>query len=209
MKQTAQGMMQRSEILELIRRYYPEGSERYKILVQHGEDVASLALEIAQSRPDLGLDVDFLYEASLLHDIGIYLTDAPGIDCHGCEAYIRHGYLGAELLRGLGLVRHAHVAERHTGAGLTAEDIRSQGLDLPEGIYMPQTPEEEVICYADKFYSKTKLGKRKTLERVRASMSRHGAEAVARFDCLHRKYGISGDDTLLLSCVSPGLARDL
>lgn len=180
--------MDREEILHIIQQYYPEDSERYHILVQHGEDVASLALEIAETRPELGIDTAFVYEACLLHDIGIYLTNAPGIDCHGTEDYIRHGYLGAELLRLLGLPRHAFVAERHTGAGLTAEDIERQGIDLPPGIYTPQTAEEELICYADKFYSKTKLGKRKPLDKVRNSMVRHGVEALARFEELHSKY---------------------
>lgn len=180
--------MQREEILDIIRRFYPTDSQRYHILVRHGEDVASLAQEIAQAHPQLDIDETFVYEASLLHDIGIFLTNAPGIDCHGNEAYIRHGYLGAELLRSLGLPRHALVAERHTGAGITAEDIVRQGIDLPPGIYTPQSIEEELICYADKFYSKTKLSQRKPLNKVLSSMARHGEEAVLRFKALHRKF---------------------
>lgn len=172
------------DILSIIKQYYPEDSERYRILVAHGEDVAGLALEIAEAHPEWSLDKTFLYEAAMLHDIGIYLTDAPGIDCHGTEPYIKHGYLGAELLRSIGLPRHAFVAERHTGSGLTAEQIALRGIDLPEGIYTPQTKEERVICYADKFYSKTKLGKRKPLDKVRASLLRHGSDALARFDAL-------------------------
>lgn len=174
---------------EIIRVYYPIERESYHILTQHGEDVASLALEIAERYPGLGLDRRFLYEAALLHDIGIYLTDAPGIDCHGTEPYIKHGYLGAEILRSLGLETHAHVAERHTGAGLRWEELRAKGIDLPEGIYSPQTPEEEVICYADKFYSKTKLGQRKPLDKVRRSMLRHGEDSLERFEALYARYG--------------------
>lgn len=176
--------------LAIIAQHYPTDSQRYHILVAHGKDVASLALEIAERKPELGLDKDFLYEAALLHDIGIFLTDAPGIDCYGTEPYIKHGFLGAELLRRLNLPRHAHVAERHTGSGLSLEDIQRQDLDLPEGIYMPQTAEEEVICYADKFYSKTKLGQRKTYERVRLSLAKYGAESLERLERLHRLYGL-------------------
>lgn len=182
------------EPYEIIRAYYPTESERYHILTQHGEDVASLALEIAEQHPELGLDKGFLYEAALLHDIGIYLTDAEGIDCHGSEPYIKHGYLGAEILRQHGLEAHARVAERHTGAGLRWEELRAKGIDVPEGIYSPQTPEEEVICYADKFYSKTKLGQRKALEKVRRSMLRHGEESLARFEALHSRYGLPERD---------------
>lgn len=175
-----------TNVLDIIQNYYPQERRCYSILLQHSQEVAELALEIAERRPDLCLDLEFVYEGAMLHDIGIYLTHAPEIDCHGTEPYIRHGYLGAELLRGLGLPRHAHVAERHTGAGLTAEDIKARGIDLPEGIYTPQTLEERLICYADKFYSKTQLGKRKSLDQVRQSFLRRGTDALARFEALHQ-----------------------
>lgn len=178
------------QIEALIGQYYAEGREARRILCAHGHDVASLALEIARAHPALRADEAFLLEASMLHDIGIYLTHAPAIDCHGTEPYIRHGYLGAELLRAHGLPRHAWVAERHTGSGLTMAEIRQRGIDLPEGIYMPQSIEERIICYADKFYSKTKLGERKSLSRVRAGLEKHGAEALARFDELHRAFAL-------------------
>lgn len=172
-------------VLELIDRYYPEGDPAREILLRHSMDVAGLALEICQRHSALGADEVFVLEASLLHDIGIYLTHAPGIECHGSEPYIRHGYLGAELLRRHGLPRHALVAERHTGSGLTMAEVRDQGIDLPEGVYLPQSIEERIICYADKFFSKTKLGRRKELERVRSGMSKYGEAALARFDELH------------------------
>lgn len=175
--------------LTIIDRYYPEGTERRAILIAHGVDVATLALELAEAHPELAIDRRFVYEAAMLHDIGIYLTDAEGIDCHGSEPYIRHGYLGAELLRSLGLPRHAHVAERHTGAGLTMQELRDKGVDLPEGVYMPETVEERLICYADKFYSKTRLGRRKELDKVRLSLLRHGPASLERFDALASEFG--------------------
>lgn len=182
--------MQTLDCEAIIAQYYPRESLRYRILLAHGRDVASLALEIAERKPSLGLDRQFLYEAALLHDIGIFLTDAPGIDCHGSEPYIKHGYLGAELLRRHKLPYHANVAERHTGSGLSPEDLQRQNIELPEGIYTPQTAEEEVICYADKFYSKTKLGQRKSYERVRLSLAKYGAESLERFERLHQIYGL-------------------
>lgn len=174
--------------LQIIRKYYDEETERYQILLQHGEDVASLALEIAERHPELSLDRTFIYEAALLHDIGIFLTDAPGIDCYGTEPYIKHGFLGAELLRREGLDLHARVAERHTGAGLTYEELRARGVDVPPSIYSPQTLEEKLICYADKFYSKTKLGRRKSLDKVMASLAKHGEESARRFEALHQLF---------------------
>lgn len=176
--------------MELIDRYYPEGSPARDILIAHSRDVATMALEIIAQHPELGADATFVEEAAWLHDLGVFMTDAPGIGCHGDEPYIRHGYMGAELLRAHGLLRHAHVAERHTGSGLEMAEIRARGIDLPEGIYMPQSVEERIVCYADKFYSKSHPGQRKPLDRVRASMLRHGAAALARFERLHSELGL-------------------
>ena len=168
--------------LALINRYYTEGSPLHTVLLQHSLDVTELALELVDAHPELPLDRAFVEEAAMLHDIGIFLTE-------GDQPYILHGYLGAELLRREGYPRHAQVAERHTGSGLLWSEIQQRGIALPEGIYVPVTLEEELICYADKFFSKTKLGQRKTLEKVRSGFSKHGEAALARFDFLHEKFG--------------------
>lgn len=175
--------------LELIHRYYPEGSDIERVLRMHSEDVTGLALELADRHPEMELDRAFIAEAAMLHDIGIFKTNAPDIYCTGEAPYILHGYLGAELLRELGLPRHAFVAERHTGSGLTDEEIRVREIGLPPGIYTPQSLEEKLICYADKFYSKTKLGQRKSLEKVRSGFAKHGDDALRRFDALHELFG--------------------
>lgn len=175
--------------IDIIECYYDTSSQAYSILVAHSRDVCQLSVEIAERHPELSADIDFVREAAMLHDIGIFLTDAPGIGCHGSEPYIRHGYLGAELLRSLGYPRHALVAERHTGAGLTMDEIRARGINLPEGIYSPVSIEEKIVCYADKFFSKTKLGRRKDLQSVRLGLLKHGSEALERFDALQREIG--------------------
>ena len=84
---------------ELIDKYYPEADELKHILLTHSRSVADKALWIADNHPELSLDRDFLYEAAMLHDIGIFLTDADGICCFGDKPYICHGYLGADLVR--------------------------------------------------------------------------------------------------------------
>ena len=117
----------------------------------------------------------------MLHDIGIIRCDAPGIQCFGSEPYICHGRLGAEMLRKEGFPRHARVCERHTGAGITREQIINQHLPLPEQDFLPETMEEKVICYADKFFSKTHLDKEKTVEQAEQSLAKFGEEGVLRF----------------------------
>lgn len=175
---------------ELIDKYYPEGSRLRDIYLAHCRSVADLALEI-NSAHDLGLAPATVEEAAMLHDIGIFRCDAPGIECHGSEPYIRHGVIGADLLRKEGMSEEsARVAGRHTGAGLTHEDIISQNLPLdPDGNYMPETALERLICYADKFYSKSGDMRRKPLDKVIRSMERLSASTLDRFMTLHREFG--------------------
>lgn len=173
---------------KIIDKYYPEGSALRDIYLRHCRSVADLALKINSDRR-LGLDPEKVETVAMLHDIGIFLTDADGIQCFGTEPYIRHGILGAELLRREGFSEEiARIAERHTGAGITADEVRSMNLPLPEKDFMPETLIERLICYADKFYSKTRLDSAKSLDRVRQSMLRHSPETLARFDKLHKEF---------------------
>ena len=137
----------------IIDEYYPSENELRRILMVHSRQVADRCLLIASKHPELRLDKEFLEEAAMLHDIGIYRTNAPGIQCFGTEPYIRHGLIGGQILREKGWERHARVCERHTGTGLTAWDIEQQQLPLPHEDFMPEVLEEQVVCYADKFYS--------------------------------------------------------
>lgn len=174
---------------EFIDRHYESGSRLREVLIHHSRQVADKALAINASK-HLGLDPQQVETAAMLHDIGIFLTDAPGIECHGTEPYILHGVLGANLLRQEGAPEWAaRVAERHTGAGISAEDIANQGLPLPEGCYMPETMLEKLICYADKFYSKSGDMAEKSIDRVRAGMKRFGPDTVRRFELLHELFG--------------------
>ncbi len=178
--------------LEIIGRYYGDNPEARRILLSHGESVAGKAIAIAGAHPELGLDREFLYEAAMLHDIGIIGTDAPGLGCHGTRPYICHGVIGAAMLRAEGLERHARVCERHTGAGLTREEIVAQGLPLPLADFLPETLEERVICYADNFFSKSRLGVERPLERVEASIARHGVRGLERFRRWVEAFGQGG-----------------
>lgn len=164
----------------LIDKYYHDNAPLHHILLTHSTAVAEMAVNIVRRHPELGADEAFVREAAMLHDIGIFLTDAPSIHCFGKEPYIRHGLLGAELLRAEGLPLHARVAERHTGTGLTAETIRIQQLPLPPEDFSPESIEEQIICYADKFFSKSHLERVRTPEQTLLSLQKYGAEGIAR-----------------------------
>ena len=168
----------------VIDHFYKEDDALRHILLVHSRQVAGKALQIASRHPELQLDTDFLETAAMLHDIGIVRCDAPGIQCFGTEPYICHGRIGAEMLRNLlgqEAESIARVCERHTGAGLTEKDIVSQDLPLPHQDFLPETIAEQVICYADKFYSKSHLEREKTVEQAARSLAKFGSEGVERF----------------------------
>lgn len=166
----------------IIDKYYPEANELKHILVYHSECVARKALDMAARHPELELDVEFVREGALLHDIGIFKTNAPGIHCYGEAPYICHGTLGAEILRNEGLPRHALVCERHTGAGISLKAIEEQQLPIPHREMIPVSLEEQLICFADKFYSKSHLDEERSVERARKSLMKFGEEGLERFD---------------------------
>ena len=166
----------------IIYKYYPVANQLRDILLTHSSQVAKKALQVADTHPELHLDRQFLEEASMLHDIGIFLCDAPAIQCFGTHCYICHGYLGAELMRSEGYERHALVCERHTGAGLSLSQIEDQNLPVPHRDMLPLSMEEQVVCFADKFYSKTRLAEEKTVEQARKSLLKFGEEGIVRFD---------------------------
>lgn len=179
------------EPLEIIRRFYQPDTELWNTLIIHSESVARLALDIVKLHPELHADERFVYEGAMLHDIGIIRTNAPSINCLGSADYICHGTQGAQMLRELGLEQHARVSERHTGAGITADEVVALSLPIPVADYTPQTVEEQIICYADKFFSKSKkLDEQKSLEKAIKSVSKYGDAPYQRFMQMHQKFAI-------------------
>ena len=134
---------------DVLLKFYDEDSDLFKLLWHHSCQVAEMALDIASRFPEA--DQDFVYDASLLHDVGIIKTHAPSIFCNGDEPYIRHGILGAEMLRGIdaSMEPYARVCERHTGAGISAAEIERDNLPLPHRDMIPVTLEEKIVCYAE------------------------------------------------------------
>lgn len=174
--------------IAIINRYYKGQDELLALLLRHSRDVAGRALAIARLHPELRLDLPFIEEAAMLHDIGIVRTDAPGIHCHGTEPYICHGHIGAEILRAEGLPRHARVAERHTGTGLTRQMIEANSLPLPPHDFLPETLEEQLVCYADKFYSKSHPDRVRSLADTERSLAKFGEAGVRKFRAWERLF---------------------
>lgn len=170
------------QIEAIIAKYYDRGSRLWDILLTHSRCVAGLAVAVADGHPELGADVAFVREAALLHDVGIVRTSAPDIDCRGELPYICHGVMGRQMMDEEGLPRHALVCERHTGSGLTREYIERNKLPLPRRDMVPVSVEEKIVCYADKFYSKTNhLTVMKSFDRALRSVSKYGDDSARRF----------------------------
>ena len=140
--------------INIIEEFYAPKSLAFDLLIMHSSRVAEKAGSIALNVPHLNPDLKFIYEASMLHDIGIFLTDAPDLGCHGKYPYICHGWLGRSILEKKGFIKHALVCERHVGTGISAQEIKDNNLPLPERDMLPVSIEEQIICFADKFFSK-------------------------------------------------------
>jgi len=168
--------------ITIIEKCYKKGTALYDILISHSTDVMNKAVSVVEKHPELEADINFVKEASMLHDIGIFLTHAPSIKCYGTYDYICHGYLGREILDKLGYPEHGLVCERHTGTGLTLNQIISEKLPLPHRDMVPITTEEQIICFADCFYSKTRLGEEKSVDRIRKGITKHGEASLKQFN---------------------------
>lgn len=176
--------------LAILARHHDPAGELYGLLVTHSLLVTRKSLEIAdhylEAHPGTELDLRFIEEAALLHDIGIGRCDAPDIHCHGQAPYICHGIIGREILESEGLPSHALVCERHSGSGIGREEVEQENLPLPPRDYLPVTLEEKIICVADKFYSKSgrKLWREKSPSRIARGLAKWGEPTIRRWRAL-------------------------
>ncbi len=176
---------------EIIKKYYSPSSKAGSILVSHSKAVAKKALEIAENAKHLNPDIGFIEEASMLHDIGIFLVYSPDIGCYGKDPYVRHGILGKELLEKEGYKDYASVCERHLI--ITEKEIVENKLPLPERDMVPVSIEEEIITLADKFFSKgveKDVTYERSVEKAREVVSKFGEIKTRNFDYLLKKYNL-------------------
>lgn len=165
----------------IVTEFYRPGTRLYDIFMRHGEAVANRAVATAKKVPHLSPDIEFIRQAAWLHDIGIIFTRANGLDCHGEAPYVCHGVLGRKLLDDRGYPGHGLVCERHVGVGISKADIRRQQLPLPLREMRPVSIEEQIICYADKFYSKKRGDRPKSVQAIVKSLSAYGQDKTQIF----------------------------
>ena len=153
----------------------------------HTSAVLKIAKELAEKN---SLDVDWSVAepGALLHDIGV-LECVEEYHPRVVKPYLQHAILGALIVRVEGFPEAvAQIVERHIGVGISAEEIKTNHYPLPIIDYLPQTLEEKLICYADKFHSS---GRGFTSVEYRmAQYEKFGPGPVARFKALIEGFGI-------------------
>lgn len=162
------------------------------LVLTHCRIVSRVAEQLAEglaARDGRAVDLDLVRAGCLVHDVGVYRLYRP--DGHLDHAsYVRHGVLGHELLRDLG---HPEVlcrfASRHTGVGLTREDVVAQRLPIPVDDYTPRSVEEQLVAYADTFHSKTDPPTFVSPDTYARRIARFGSDKVDRFAVLRGRFG--------------------
>ena len=159
-----------------------------QVVYAHCEIVARVAGQLLD-HGSLELDADLVRAGALLHDIGVYqLYGADGRLDHA--RYLRHGVLGHQLLTAEGLPEAlCRFCSRHTGMGLSRDDIRRQRLPLPPGEYLAETGEEQLVMYADKFHSKTDPPVFLTADTYASAVRRFGSGKEAAFAAMRARFG--------------------
>jgi len=109
-------------------------------VVAHSIVVSQLALSFAE-RVTVAVDRELVQQGGLFHDIGRSRTNG-----------IEHALAGVEIAKKLGFSEQLiHIIERHIGAGISEEEAVKLGL--PKKDYIPLTPEEKIVSYADNLIS--------------------------------------------------------
>ncbi len=143
-------------------------------VIAHILAVKRVAMRIA-GEVNISVDRDLIRLGALFHDLGRSKT-------HGID----HALVGAEIARRIGLdERVVRIIERHIGAGITRDEAPSLGL--PEKDYIPETPEEKIVSYADILISGDReISFERSLELVERSLGKDHP-AIERYKRLHRE----------------------
>ena len=106
-------------------------------VIAHCRAVSRTAVALAEKVKQVGVDRELVRLGGLFHDIG----RSRSHDIH-------HALVGVTIGRELGFPEALlSIIERHIGAGITA--IEAQRLGLPCKDFLPLTPEEKLVSYAD------------------------------------------------------------
>jgi uncharacterized protein len=171
--------------IETLHRDHAPTRDAFESVYEHCRIVCQVA---EQYLPSLEVDAELVRAGALLHDIGVYrLYTAGSLDTVG---YVRHGVLGHDLLAGLGFPETiSRFCSCHSGVGITRDDVLRQGLPIPAADYVPETREEELVMYADKFHSKRTPPVFVSGASYEIAVRRWGEDKAVAFADLRHRYG--------------------
>ncbi len=154
-----------------IHKKYAGNKEILDIVWQHSLDVCKLALKIVDNlkKKEIKANRNLVKEGALLHDIGVYLVKKD-------KNYWKHGEEGCLICKKEKINNSiARICKTHVGVGI--------------GDNIPISLEEEIVSYADQFYSKFPLRK-ENLKTIRKEVSKYGKNNLVIFDRWHKKFNI-------------------
>jgi uncharacterized protein len=173
--------------IESLHQKYAVSRRCFILVYTHCRIVNDIAGQIIQNT-GYCVNTQLLRSGALLHDIGSYaFMDNFGVIDK--KQYIRHGITGYTILTGEKMPEDlCRIAKRHTGVGITAEDIVKNDLPLPPADYTAQTLEEKIIMYSDKFHSKNPAFN--SYETCCLRLEKYGTQKVKKFQSYAREFGI-------------------
>lgn len=183
-------MLPTDQQIQELHHKYAKSDADFELVYRHCQVIDAIAMQLLDAKPILAIDRQLLHVGCMLHDIGAYDVLEDGKFVRG----VRHGVYGEEILKNEGFPEAIwRFASHHTGVGLTEQDVRDQKLPIPAADYMPETDEERLITYADKFHSKNKPPLEApyfcTYEWLYDSIQRFGADKAARLEALATLFG--------------------
>jgi uncharacterized protein len=151
-------------------------------VIRHVEAVSDLAVDIAEAIRNRGypVNVRLVEVGALLHDIGRSKTHS-----------VHHAVAGAEIAESFGLPQQVvSIIKRHVGGGITAREAKKLGW--PRDVYIPQTVEEKIVCYADKLVEgSSRISIEKTIDKLSQDLP---ISAIERMWKLHEEMqSLAGD----------------
>jgi uncharacterized protein (TIGR00295 family) len=143
--------------------YKPEWKDS---IIEHARIVRDTSLFLAGLHGGKDrIDFRVLELGAILHDVGRSRA----------ERTVVHGIAGGKIIRQEGFGEGvARVAERHMGVGITRSEAASLGL--PEHDFIPETLEEQIVCYTDNLLYYFADGRRHELRDSEAVVKRFTEE---------------------------------
>lgn len=180
------------QLFQLYQKYAPD-EKAAKAVWSHTTLVLKIAEQLVKKN-NLEVNWEIAKPGILLHDIATFECEErynPVV----VKPYIQHALLGSLITRAEGFDETVSLmVERHIGLGISKDEIIANNYPLPKRDFLPETLEEKLLSYADKFHSKGR-GFRSFEERVE-QYKQYGDGPVKRLQIFRDQFGIPSFEEL-------------